>query len=159
MSEHQIRFTGEMVRAILDGRKTQIRRLIKPQPKEDYWKIRQLDNGKYLFYQDSYIPNGTYEYPFLCHVGQIGDRLLASRITLEITDIRVERVKDIELEDIRHEGLVFSPECDGSIMRTQFKNLWDSIYEKKGSGWDENPWVWVIEFKQINANNAPDNPR
>jgi hypothetical protein len=69
----------------------------------------------------------------------------ASRITLEVTDVRVERVQNITDEDALAEGV----DQDGYIPRVQFKNLWDSINAKRGAGWDVNPWVWVIEFERI----------
>lgn len=77
----------------------------------------------------------------------------ASRILLEITEIRVERLQDISLADINAEG---TPDTlDPSIRsygtrREQFQRLWDSINAKKYP-WDKNPWVWVIEFKRIEA--------
>lgn len=81
----------------------------------------------------------------------------ASRIMLEIVSIRVERLRDIPFYDIRKEGVncplhdfpggFCASECDG--LRNAFAALWDSINEKRGFGWDVNPWVWVIEFKRI----------
>ncbi|WP_408673250.1 ASCH domain-containing protein [Xenorhabdus doucetiae] len=93
----------------------------------------------------------------------------ASRITLEITEVRVERLQDISEEDAIAEGMQFSDygknhfnqqhngwswkktihhdECL-STARFAFKNLWNSIYDEEN--WDNNPWVWVIEFKRIN---------
>ena len=71
----------------------------------------------------------------------------ASRITLEITNIRVERLTDISVEDARAEGVTpVGVEGDGRRWRGGFRDLWDSIYSKKGMGWDRNPWVWVVEF-------------
>jgi hypothetical protein len=73
----------------------------------------------------------------------------ASRITLEITDVRVERLQEITLGDICKEGLAssiydFKPVQAGFLA---FEELWDSIYGP--DSWDANPWVWVIEFKRI----------
>jgi len=71
----------------------------------------------------------------------------ASRITLEIINIRIERLQEIDPMDALHEGC----HIDWSIENCpekQFQRVWDSIYAKKGFGWDKNPWVWVIEFRR-----------
>ena len=79
----------------------------------------------------------------------------ASRITLEITDIRVERLQDITEEDAKAEGMnkaigwmfgFVSPETDNRL-REIFRCLWNKINGKKHS-WESNPFVWVIEFKR-----------
>lgn len=74
----------------------------------------------------------------------------ASRITLEITDIRVERVQDIHEEDAIAEGI--DPRklsyLSGERAVTKFSVLWNSIYAADGLGWDVNPWVWVVTFKR-----------
>ena len=73
-----------------------------------------------------------------------------SRINLEITDIRVERVKDISLKDIEAEGIKDKRETNNAIgQQTKFRALWDDINFKKGYGWEVNPWVFVISFKRI----------
>lgn len=85
----------------------------------------------------------------------------ASRITLEITNVRVERVQDIYEADAFEEGI--NTESDeymrlerdqnggavGSPAIQMFRGTWDFRYAKRGYGWDKNPWVWVIEFKRI----------
>jgi len=79
----------------------------------------------------------------------------ASRIQLEITDIRVERLNDISEEDVRKEGCeiremwMFGADKNGrdKIARIIFKTLWESI-NGKGS-WDKNPWVWCVSFKKL----------
>ena len=70
----------------------------------------------------------------------------ASRITLEITDIRVERVQEITEEEAISEG--FFPD-DGVSEVYCFSEAWDSLYAKKGLGWNDNPWVWVITFRRV----------
>ena len=70
----------------------------------------------------------------------------ASRITLEITDVRVERVQDIAVMDCRAEGVQAVPHG----YKPEFMALWNSINEKRGYGWDANPWVWVVEFRVVN---------
>ncbi len=95
----------------------------------------------------------------------------ASRIHLEITDIRVERLKDITYSDAIQEGLTvfnedgnlyysgssFDPNtwfeepekwhCDDPIQA--FYELWDGINFERGCGVEKNPWVWVVEFKRL----------
>ncbi len=76
----------------------------------------------------------------------------AARLFLVVTDVRVERVQDISEKDVVAEGIkVHVPvPGDGDPMPVlQFKRLWESIYGPKGMGWDQNPWVWVIEFEKI----------
>lgn len=73
----------------------------------------------------------------------------ASRISLEITDVRIERLQNISNADAIVEGL-FVPECEYAqngprAPRLAFKSLWESI-NSPGS-WAENPWVWVVSFK------------
>ena len=87
----------------------------------------------------------------------------ASRITLEITDIRVERVQEISEEDAKAEGVRLNVDQDGKPLlkltgarpirewtfKEHFADLWDSINGKKpGRSWDDNPWVWVIHFRR-----------
>lgn len=85
-----------------------------------------------------------------------------SRILLEITGVRVERVQDITQPDAKAEGIVREKNAEGdygwiglegaelsNFPRNAFVDLWDSINAARGFGWDANPWVWVIEFKRV----------
>ena len=72
----------------------------------------------------------------------------ASRILLEITAVRVERAQDISVNDARMEGSPWDEHGFRSEHRPWFIALWDSINAKRGYGWDVNPWVWVVEFKE-----------
>lgn len=78
----------------------------------------------------------------------------ASRITLEITDVRLEQVQDISGMDAKREGVsvpAHIPEdgADLDYARRGFRRLWEEIH---GEGsWDANPWVWVIEFKKLGS--------
>jgi hypothetical protein len=90
----------------------------------------------------------------------------ASRITREVSDVRVERLQDISYEDALAEGisdyaasLTNDPhprgETPGQMARRlqwpqrQYHLLWDSLNAARGYGWDVNPWVWVVEFRMI----------
>ncbi len=86
----------------------------------------------------------------------------ASRLTLRITDVRVERVQEISEEGAMAEGI----EDLGGVWRDyqlrtfdhfntakeSFRSLWDSINAKRGFGWNVNPWVWVVSFEFIKMN-------
>lgn len=183
MRERPILFSGPMVRAILEGRKTVTRRVIKVQPHGLGAWIRQ--GIKWMF--PNVCPHTTVNCPY----GQPGDRLwvrestsedvigsqsvarytadgatsnhpwwysrsacpsihmprIASRILLEITDVRVERLQDISDEQALAEGVDQTNTSIPGYARQRFQDLWGSI---NGTGsWDANPWVWVVEFKRI----------
>ena len=217
-------FSGEMVRAILDGRKTQTRRPLKPQPRilpfpfddevivhllppssdcpfgqvgDRLW-VRETFCLEYQVESDQKPPftdgrpirwefagmesdpegadsiwiqphyRATDPTPELAYEDSGGEPTVrwkpsihmprwASRITLEITDIRIERLQEITEEEAEAEGReprwsMEEPksvrECLGSA-RYAFANLWESLYEKKGLGWYANPWVWVIGFRRV----------
>lgn len=194
MEERPILFKGDMVRAILDGAKTQTRRVMNPQPPHHTFT---------RIHDDNLVKTSGGQY-IKCPFGKIGDRLWlrenfyvlpelwakdhdkqpihyaadiddikqiedykckpsihmprwASRISLEIIDIRVERVQDISKRDIWQEGVKDVPfPCQGvtceearDVLRGAFRKLWDSINEKRGFGWEMNPFCWVVEFEVV----------
>ena len=194
MKERPIIFSGPMVRAILEGRKTQTRRVVKPQhdcrydglaPAREYLGRKHLGSwGAYFGW--AFVP---------CPYGQPGDQLWvreawgydcdrnlvfradgelaevnrwrpsihmpswASRITLEVTDVRVERVQDISDLDALAEGIQVIGRTEVNDLsrgkfRHAFRALWDSINAKRGHGWDKNPWVWVVQFRVVDAQEA-----
>ena len=152
MKERPISFNAEMVRAILDGRKTQTRRVIKPQPeKRDNLNWTDTGEGSFCVGDHERAAKCKDDYVIKCPYGIPGDRLIFRdeedflEINLEVVSVRVERVQDITPEDCRMEGI----EAQGNYYIAKFANLWDSINEKKGFGWNMNPWVWVVEFKVI----------
>lgn len=78
----------------------------------------------------------------------------ASRLSLLVKDIRIERVQDITKAEAEKEGWHYMHQ-DGSLNHNPkrwFKDLWNSINKQRGYGWDINPWVWVIEFKVFQQN-------
>lgn len=211
MKERLILFSGEMVRALLDGRKSQTRQIIRPQPLEPVCKLCtfHVRGREWLGLICGDPPRITQHCPY----GVVGDRLWvretwfdnyadrwdgstrthdeqgfpcihyradgipdfegeegdmrwspsihmprwASRITLEITGIRVERVNAISEADARAEGvkpILVSRgwEADGCIPGgvshlEAFAALWDRLNPRCPFG--SGPWVWVIEFRRV----------
>jgi len=91
----------------------------------------------------------------------------ASRVTLEIGEIRVERLHDMTNSDARSEGIFDDGDLVGPTARRlygyasefgwrqpkrAFAHMWNVTYAKRGLGWDANPWVWVISFRPLEAN-------
>lgn len=213
--ERPILFSGPMVRAILDGRKTQTRRIVKPQPEVqpngvwrwdtgrksglmglagNHWRPEAMalgsphgHAGDRLWVREAF--SGPWELRsmppalWLGHMPPIwfwadGDPTWgdwtrpkpsihmprwASRITLEITGVRVERLQDISEEDALSEGVAEYPDgfhwepnpepavCRliGRTAQKAFFGLWEEINGR--DSFDANPFVWVIEFKQVHA--------
>lgn len=187
-------FNGEMVRAILDGGKTQTRRPVKVphidrdamcelsgnelagelsagnyrnsphgKPGDRIW-VRETWNkyGGLLTYRADYDWIEDMKKEMACHESypkwhpSIHMPRWASRITLEITGVRVERLRDLSEDDAKSEGI--TPPSGGVLpgweYRINFRDLWMSIYG--ADNWEANPWVWVIEFKVVP--NVQDNP-
>lgn len=199
MKERGMIFNGEMVRAILEGRKTQTRRPIK-------WKQTRFteigereDARKWPWSEDA---EHACDFWHPCPFGAVGDRIwvretwaeagasapdlklyranypehvpsiyenvppaeeirwtpsihmprTASRILLEITDVRVERLKSISDGDAIREGCSTADMKSGDCVADVFARLWASIYGS--DSWNANPWVWVIEFKRVEGGAA-----
>lgn len=185
MSTKPILFNTEMVRAILDGRKTCTRRIIKhnvdamlnsPYHKEhpeveDKQIISKLclppyQPGDVLYVRETWSEwTGGYVYkawnsPFPQPGAYLEEKWHpsihmpkdAARIWLKVTEVRVERLQDITIDGIRHEGLSsMAVHCgDKKIALEEWKILWDSTIKKSDLnryGWDANPLVWVIAFE------------
>ncbi|SBZ41616.1 morphogenetic protein [Klebsiella quasipneumoniae] len=256
MKERGMIFNGEMTRAILDGRKTQTRRIMKVQPSEDFTPMNMALETDYKarWYTPGVVDKDGYLQPaskevfgvsnenegYSCPFGAVGDRIWvretwailgnedgccidweeklckadersaariyrasceqkpgnyglwsipddadwkphtkdhqyegawrpsihmprwASRILLEITDVRVERLNSISQEDAQAEGMeltgwrptYFDPDSGGEVMTPydNFAQLWESIYGEES--WKADPWVWVIEFKRVKGGAA-----
>ena len=229
MKERGMIFNADMVRAILDGRKTQTRRIMKPQPEPcprggHWWPSNVF---KTMLHVEEEMQNGQGGWGGLvgdaCPFGDVGDRIWvretfcpvddtqyggekwvdyratpkfeashpagwdcapndaealkwrpsihmprwASRILLEITVVRVERLnaiseEDAEAEGIDMEALYDSQDCYDCIadhnmtgrptVTGAFKYLWESIYGEES--WKANSWVWVISFKRVEGGAA-----
>ncbi|HFN0860011.1 TPA: morphogenetic protein [Klebsiella pneumoniae] len=231
MKERGMIFNGEMVRAILDGRKTQTRRIVKGADGAvkfcQEWDI----NGKEFFVvlgEKDHTGMNPVLGAISCPFGAVGDRIWvretfqgplvheelfeeysaypekfetpeyceyaadggvrpeycdlddnlrhgwrpsihmprwASRILLEITGVRVERLNAISEEDATAEGVppagsllpdypgtFLTPKGDFATAKVAFQRLWESIYGAEN--WLANPWVWVIEFKRVEGGAA-----
>ena len=162
MTERPIIFSSETVRAILQDRKMQTRRVIKPQSNLiEKIKCPYGEAGDRLWVRETfYICCGDRIF-YKADGESAGDKWCSplymprwvSRITLEIQKVGVERLQDITYQDILDEGWdvkTSKPSTSrtaGEDAKDWFINLWDSLSKKRGYGWDTNPWVWVISFQ------------
>lgn len=179
IKERPILFKGEMVRAILAGRKTQTRRILKFDPLDSYDFASCQENlsrcpygqsGDRLWVKETFATDGS----GLLWWRADGDDQpkagpwkpsifmprWASRITLEIVAVRVERLQEISARDCFAEGIE-RPKfpnfgTDVTIRdnaRNDYRLLWESI--NGPSSWDRNDWVWCISFRKLeNLNNV-----
>lgn len=208
MKARPILFSGDMVRAMLDGRKTMTRRIVKPQPDaiHDGWPYWHIGGYRAYLHMGGTDPlrSGSHN-PLQCPYGRPGDVLYvneawrtesdyyndlkprelsgeetilydadadwsanhtvgryrharfmpkwASRITLLIEDVRVERLQEISEADAMEEGAepVLVPPDGGSCPHRQgFLELWESLHGS--DSWPANPFVWRIQFRPILQN-------
>jgi len=207
MKETGIIMSGNHPKLILDGIKTQSRRVIKPQPTfngtdlngkpyfiykgEEYslWALSKKcpygQVGDRLWVRETWTTEKRLDYLSPSQIGEAGDVPVwweassswemasvgleigkwrpsifmprwASRITLEITEIRVERLQEISEEDARAEGIIWvtiETAPQSNVYRPcaveNFGRLWDSLNAKRGYGWEVNPWVWCLSFRMI----------
>lgn len=149
----RIKFSDEMLAAVIDGRKMQTRRIMKPQPalNGNFYEVFGAGWSKGIkrvtvalgHSLERNFPYGLVDkkIPFADKDGNIKGEI-------EIVDVWLQRVRDITLGDICKEvgcGLYdFKPVYYGFEV---FADIWSSIYGREN--WLANPWVWVIEFKQI----------
>lgn len=159
-----ILFNTKMVRAILDGRKTCTRRLVKPQPTAHYGTLcikSPYQPGDILYVRETWMDYaGLTMYKADCDKYKLESLNFAgfgwkpsihmpkevARIWLNVTDVRVERLQDMTDDDAEAEGCF-----DYTSTALGFPDVWDSTIKKSDLdryGWHANPWVWVIEFEQ-----------
>lgn len=193
MSDRPILFSAPMVRRLLDGSKTQTRRVVNPQPSAGFWVPYRCPDWRWNWVVDK-TGMGSGD-PFRCPYGVPGDRLWvretwaprtlgqlpeidrhakpryratedlrpewgnawkpsihmprwASRITLEVTGVRVERLQEIDEAGAVAEGM--APRTVSAFRveaRADFCALWNTI--NGPDSWDANPWVWVVEFRRL----------
>jgi hypothetical protein len=207
VKERPILFSGPMVRALLDGSKTQTRRIVKlphnnrlgvweptkfggpeggrtaagdivpeqgaiwhtrtgdclscshGQPGDRLW-VRETFAHMYrgnaapetrhaedvVYRADGFTPD---EYVYGSWKPSIHMPRWASRITLEVTGVRVERLQDISEADVTAEGWTGGSDPSEMPPLDWYGRLWDGLNAARGYGWDANPWVWVVEFKRV----------
>ena len=232
--ERPIIMSGDSVRAILAGAKTQTRRVVKPQPPS--W-IRTFGYSAFtpvghISGRGIFEPDGPAEKFYRCPHGRVGDRLWgretfstsgltryhrsgnpddhggpndpccayaatatyrcgkrvpdaamatgahkwksplfmprwASRLTLELTEVRVERVQKITHADALAEGCAgrdwvqerpFPPETineAGELPRHEYKRTWDALNAARGFPWSSNCWTWVLRFRVVPQPEVP----
>ncbi|HHR6030744.1 TPA: hypothetical protein ACS70C_002860 [Providencia alcalifaciens] len=154
--KNKIKFNDAMLVSVINGRKTQTRRPIKPQPKVTEDELRKL---------------GAWRHGFIdvdCPYGEIGDVInLADKDgnfkgKIEITDVLLQQIQEISPSDVIAEGIsagrygnegnwlvgFYIPNNNQPYItaKNAYKELWSSIYGI--SSWRNNDWVWVIEFKK-----------
>ncbi|MDO9492820.1 hypothetical protein [Acetobacterium sp.] len=191
-----ILFNTAMVQAILDGRKTVTRRVIKPKPesfgnaliyngaictKKGVTKEAPYQVGDILWVRETWLLTdsfGPWNNGYMYKADEDKNKIVfentgqvekwrppihmpkeAARIFLKVTDVRVERLQDIDKfwSSYDKEGMRNKETENISIaMKERFIGVWDSTIKKKDLDefrWDANPWVWVIEFERCeNAN-------
>ena len=195
--ERPILFSAPMVKALLEGRKTQTRRIVKGSEDVEGWTELERLPPIYRGWWSNEDDTAHASMDLDCLYGNVGERLWvreafwvrqwgntfdgvgvdykaggdpkhlskrpekvgrmcrwmpsihmprwASRITLEIAEVRVERLQDISRGDCMAEGCPFPNIAKLTDPIEWFAELWESINEN----WDANPWVWVVEFKRI----------
>jgi hypothetical protein len=138
MSEREILFSAKMRAKLLDGSKTQTRRVL---TEAGIVCDMVLEGRAY-----KYGAPGTQE-EITCPYGAVGDRLWVRGqpdILLGITGVRAERLDSISVADARAEGVE-----PGTDPVAGYRVIWDGLNAARGFGWSENPWVWVITFKRL----------
>lgn len=216
-----ILFSGAMVRALLEGRKSQTRRTMKPQI-DRRWNIDKHDDALRVC-KNEHEPSQVCDWVIIKPAFEVGDLLWvretwweipepsrkqlfdgadtwpkvaynadeseisreqnremgwklrpsifmprwASRITLEVTGVKAERLQDISEEDAKAEGCSPWPHDPNQPMtsgelgslfpyRGGYACLWDDINDKAGARWFDNPWVWAYECRQVRPDAGKD---
>ena len=199
MTDRPILFSSPMIRALLDGRKTQTRRVLKLNGARPAfcggrgdlddptcWGWEDTNHGDWITLEKD--PGQRMGWRDWVGALRAGDRLWvreahwfteegdcvpvagneeasaderkrapmhmprwSSRLTLTVTDVRVQRLQDISEADSLAEGVgtltCSVPAMGKSITaRDDFRDLWDSLNEPRGSGWDNNPWIVAYTF-------------
>jgi hypothetical protein len=191
MTDRPIIFSAPMIRALLDGRKTQTRRIIKPSPEfcgggrsrdpqnwndPDAWGWENYDAGCWDLLSEGYTGRPFYaprdrlwvreafatDGPVVRYRATDDIHELrkmhpsihmprrASRLTLLVTDVRVQRLQEISRGDAMEEGCPFANMADGPNPRDWYRDIWNTIHGP--DAWDANPWCAAISFDVKHGN-------
>lgn len=124
----------------------------------DFWDCTPDANGTYLYAANDTLPTPNSKFEFAWHKRpSIFMPRWASRITLEITEVRVERLQEISISDVEAEGIAREAFNESGVVgiakkfaHHAFAEGWDKINgRRKGCAWKDNPWVWAITFRRI----------
>ncbi|EMF8480523.1 hypothetical protein Q4Q94_17445 [Morganella morganii] len=152
----RIKFSDEMLAAVIDGRKTQTRRLIEPQPEVTEDSLRELGAWQDGYTLSEQVCAAWRHMGDDCPYGKAGDVIPFAdkdgniKGKIEIVDVWLQRVQDAGDNDFKAEGYPLERELTGGSADAfcWFRHLWDSV-SKPEFNYQANPWVWVITFKQI----------
>ncbi|TGQ95371.1 hypothetical protein EN851_07560 [Mesorhizobium sp. M8A.F.Ca.ET.208.01.1.1] len=199
MTDRPILFSAPMVRALLDGRKTQTRRVARDTTlphlrhagdlhlivgeglltRNHYFRVPYAV-GDRLYVREAWATESAYDdlspsamggeepvrydadgshqtwgYPAISKIGRFRQAMhmprWASRLTLTVTDVRVQRLQEISEEDAKAEGVDFNVN-GGPDNRAAYCRLWNTLNAARGFGWDANPWVVAVSFTVARAN-------
>ena len=173
MKETGLMFKAPLVRAILEGRKTQTRRVAPKQSGCPYG-----EPGDRIYVRETFAP---YERDCFYRADS-GSTAMGpwkpaihmpkelARIWLEVTGVRVERLQDISEKDAIAEGIertedFFGCPCwrdysepegpDASVCPDDPIGSFQTLWESTGGDWAANPWVWVVDFKVLSTTGRP----
>lgn len=159
MIEKPILFSTPMVKAIIEGRKSQTRRIVKDQ-KWLQWNCPYGNSGDRLWVRETwalhpekeeilYKATNTYAARKVTWKPSIHMLKVSARIWLEVEEVRVERLQEITDEGAVAEGAMTLGLYPGYNIspRGHFNGLWTSIHGPES--WEQNPFVWVVKFKHI----------
>ncbi|WP_425070627.1 hypothetical protein [Sagittula sp. S175] len=168
MPDKPILFSGPMVRAIFYDLKTQTRRVLKP--KGDAFEAPRFRRGDRLWVRETfgYCPEcGCVNHKELINLPRncracdafvdtfkpsIHMPRAYSRLTLTVTEVRVQWLQDISRGDAMSEGCPHANMADGANPRDWFRTLWDGLNAERGYGWDVNPHVAAYTFTVAREN-------
>jgi hypothetical protein len=184
-AERPVTITPACVRAVLAGRKNQLRHALDGEPPtgagpadcplgrpgdqlwvREAWAVPAGRDGDATAVR--YAPDGGFDPADPAHGGAYGEGWhparemprWASRLTLEIVAVRLERLQEIAATDLAAEGGMWREstipggaagrhEASADLERAGFARWWSEVNARRGTTWERNPWVWVVELWRV----------